>query len=297
MTGMLRTYATILVLAGLLAAGCSVSGQGGGREDVPATQPIATMPGVRPNRDAAGDPNRLGAYMMIVRLKLVTIEVPVGQASGSEEIWSYLDEEPVRTSHPSMLGRNGLRAGVGKRSSWPDLAKVITKLTGSVPRQNMAVALPGNPLPIVLRDRQGEQSIFVFHEDRTLSGSDYPPGDNVLAVACTLDQDDRGRVFVSAVPQIRSTHRRSQYVLSEAGATVSVQPDCFPFASLTFQASLTSGDFIILGPGAQSRRTTSVGHRFLVREKEGVEFETLIVMAPEAVAAPLPGRAAAIGQP
>lgn len=288
---MLRTYATVVLLSGLLIAGCNMPRRSDGRDPAPATQPaVALMPGVDPNNEPSSDPNRLGSYMMVVRLKLVTIEVPVGQASGSEEIWSYLDEEPVRTSHPGMLSRNGMRAGVGKRSSWPDLAKVIKKLTGSAPQQNVAVALPGDPLPIVLKERLGEQSVFLFHEDRTLSGSDYPPGDNILALACTLDQDDRRRVFLSAVPQIRTSYRKARYVVSDTGATVSAQPIYYPFSSLTFQASLTSGDFVVLGPGAQSRRATSVGHRFLVRDKEGVEFETLIVIMPEAVAAPLPGR-------
>ena len=152
--------------------------------------------------------------------------------------------------------------------------------------------MPGNPLPIVLKERQGEQTIFVFHEDRTLSGADYPPGDNVLAVACTLDEDDRSRVFVSAVPQIVTTLRRQRFLMGEGGPVVAARPDVYPFEPLTFQVNVPRGDFVVVGPGSQSRRASSVGHHFLVRDKKGVEFETLIVLMPEVVAAALPTRPA-----
>ena len=45
--------------------------------------------------------------------------------------------------------------------------------------------------------------------------------------------------------------------------------------------------FLVIGPGANARNPTSVGYHFLVKKRQGMEFETLLVLVPEVFAAPL----------
>ena len=47
------------------------------------------------------------------------------------------------------------------------------------------------------------------------------------------------------------------------------------------------GGFVLIGPGAGVKRSTSPGCHFLVHQSKGVEFETILVIAPELFYAPV----------
>ncbi len=98
-----------------------------------------------------------GAFAFMVRVKITSIEVPVGTASGSEEIWSYLDEERTRAVHTATLGRNGIRVGVAPLASWPDLVKILTNMTGQKLSEQAMFAIPGQPFSVELKGGQGRR--------------------------------------------------------------------------------------------------------------------------------------------
>jgi hypothetical protein len=239
---------------------------------------------LNPTTSPAGKPK---GYRMVITMRLTTIEVPIGTASGSEEIWSYLDEEPVKAVRAVNLGRNGLRVGLGRKDGLGDLQRIFKRMTGQSPMQSMVATIPGDPLPIVMKEHQGEQTIFTYHNDRTLSGKDYPPGDYVLAVACTLDEDDPSKVLITATPQVRSTRRETHFIMDGGVPQMITESETLPFSEMTFQVMVPAKGFLVIGPGANSRNPTSVGYHFLVRKKEGVEFESMLVMIPEVLAAPM----------
>ena len=224
-------------------------------------------------------------YTLIIRLRMITIEVPLGTVSDSEELWSYLDEEPVQAAYAAALGRNGVRIGAGRFEAWADIAKIFTRLTGRKVKERSLLTLPADPFSIILKPRQGSKTIFTSNEDDTLSGADYPPGDYLMAFSFTLDEDDPSRVIASAVPQVRSTQHKPTLVNSPAGPMIVHKPSLYPFRSMQFQLALESKDFIVIGPGIESRRKSSVGHHFFVKTNEGVEFETVFVVLPEVFAA------------
>jgi hypothetical protein len=239
---------------------------------------------LNPTTSPAGKPK---GVRFVVTLRLTTIEVPIGTASGSEEIWSYLDEEPVKAAQSVNLGRNGLRVGLGQKDGLGDLLRIFKRMTGQSPKQYMAATIPGSPLPIVVKERQEEQTIFTYRNDRTLSGKDYPAGDCVLAVACTLDEDNPTKVLITAMPQVRTTRRETHFAMIDGEPQVLAESETLPFTEMTFQVMVPPKGFVVIGPGANSRNPTSVGHHFLVRRKEGVEFESMWVVIPEVLTAPV----------
>jgi hypothetical protein len=272
----------------LLASAAMLAGCPGGLSDPNAPPGASGMPKMPGREDAdANDPTRPRRVKLVVTIRLTTVEVPVGTASGSEDVWSYLDEEPIRAVRSASLGRNGLRVGLGRSGNWPDLVRVLKRMTGRSPKQQLVASVPGDPLPIVLKERQQTQTIFTFHDDRTLSGRDFPPGDYVLAVVCTLDEDDASRILMTAMPQIRSTRRQASFAIGKAGPAMIMRPQVFNFPSLTFQLGIPAKGFLVIGPGANARNPTSVGHHYLVKKREGMEFETLLVLHPEVLAAPM----------
>jgi len=231
-------------------------------------------------------------YVLIVRIRMLSIEVPVGTASGSEELWSYLDEEQAQASQAAGLGLNGFRVGLGGPDSWADVVKVLRRLTGRQLKEATMMGLPGKPAQIVLKSDQPVQTIFMFYSDRTLSGADYPPGDNLLTIACTLDEDDPSTVVMTALPQVRSARRKPNFVMGSTGLMMARKPAVRSFYPLTFRITVPRKSFVVIGPGPASGRPTSVGHHFLLSSKEGMLFETVLVLMPKVWAAP-----ASPGQP
>ena len=269
----LRTLCVCTLSAAL--AGCP-PGDGGS----PPGPPLGKMPGLEKAR--ADGKN----YILFVLLQIVTFEVPVGAASQSEQIWSYLDEEPIGVQRGVSLGRNGIRVGLGRQEDWPDRARLLKQMTGRRTRETTVTLLPGDPKSIVLKKKQPLQTVFTFYGDRTYSGADYPPGDNLLTFVCTLNEDDLSTVRITVLPQIRSSHRRPQVVGRGQGMMIVERPVLYSFHPLLFQASVPKGGVLVIGPNDQSRRPHSAGRSFLVNEKRGIPFETVQVLLPNVYASP-----------
>jgi hypothetical protein len=226
-------------------------------------------------------------YRLIVQLRLAAIEVPAGAASESEEIWSYLDEEPIRAARSAVLARNGLRVGLATASVWPDLAGVFKRLSGREVGYTTTATVPGRPTGIPVKRRQPAQTTFVFQADGTLSGADYPPGDSLLVVDCTLGEEDPSSVLLTVLPQVRSSEIQTTIVNRPEGVGFESSQETFSFQPLQFQATVASKDILVIGPSPDARRADSVGGRFLVAEKAGIAYETVLVVMPQVVAVPI----------
>ena len=286
---MRRIYLLLVAaIAAFTLPGCPMGPGEGGMSSGP--QPPATPPTMPGDPNTSLDPNasqRSKRYKLVVTVQLSTIEVPVGTASGSEEIWSYLDEEPIKAVRAASLGRNGFRVGLGRTDAWPDVVRILKRMTGRSPRQNLLASMPASPMSVMLKEGQAGQTIFTFHDDRTLSGQDYPPGDYLLVMVCTLDEDDLSKIMMTVMPRIRSTKKRRTFVMGPGGAEMVTQSDAFNFDQLTFQLMIPPKGFLVIGPGANARNPSSAAHHFLVKKRDGMEFETLLILTPKAFATPI----------
>jgi len=281
-----------VVVAGLVLSGCSPPPEppapsGPFLDDRPITVP---PPSSRVKVDGK-------EFILLVRLHMASVEVPIGKASGTEELWSYLDEESVAAVHGVALGLNGVRVGVGRANAWSDVVGVLQKMTGRKLKEGNMITVPGGTVPTELKKRQDVETIFTFYEDRTLTGSDYPPGDYLLTLSSTVSEDDPSKAVITGVPQIRTTRRDPHFTIEDGRATFVNRPTVFSFRPLTFQVTVPRKDFLVIGPGTEARRPNSVGHHFFVKDKDGLEFETVLVVVPEVFAAPLEPAEGGAGSP
>ena len=226
-------------------------------------------------------------FVLVVRISLITVQVPVGSVSNSEQLWSYLDEEPLGARIGSALAHNGVRVGLGRKGAWKDVAGILRRLTGQVIKPTVAITRPGIPVAITLKTRRPAQTIFTFRRDYTLFGRDYPPGDNIVMIAATIDYDDPASVHLTASPMVRTKRRRRKYVKQANGYAVTYEPTRYRLNGTDFRFRVPAGGFILIGPGREVSRKSSPGYHFLVHEMKGLEFETVVVIAPEVFAAPI----------
>ncbi len=268
-------------------------GLGGCREQVEPLRPPLAPPrsgGVEMHPLARGRKlDNPRTYMLLIRFRLITVELPIGSVSDSEELWSYVNEEPVGGRMGANLARNGIRVGVASEQIWPDVAKLLRRLTGKSLSRRHVVTHPGAAVATVLKAGQPPQRVFLFRPDRTLIGNDYPRCDNVLMMAGTINYDEPTDVYLTAGAVLRSVDRRSRYVESGPGYVLTSLPTYYRLEDMGFTVQIPAGGFVIVGPGPDVRRDTSPGHRFLVRTRRGLQFETILVIAPEVFAAPIRG--------
>lgn len=228
-------------------------------------------------------------FVLLIRMNVLTIRLPIGAVSNSEAIWNYLDEEPVGARISSILAMNGIRVGVGRKGDWDQIVRILRRHTAQPLTRSVALGPPGRSMPIIFKPHQQVQTIFTYRQDITLFGRDYPPGDNVLMTAASVNYDNLDMINVSAALVIRSAHRRRQYVKQAGKYGFVSKPIYYQLDGLEFQVSVPRGGFVLIGPGRDIHRPSSVGHHFLVCTDRGVDFETVVVLAPEVFAAPLGG--------
>jgi len=217
--------------------------------------------------------------VLLIDVQMLEIEVPVGSASGSEDIWSNVEEEPLRAGG-SALGQNGFRVGLVRRNNWASLERIIKQLAGRQARDAKLRVLPNNVVPIELKRSQDAQALFVFRADRTLTGQDYPPCNLLLTLVFALNEDEPNQVIVVGQPQLCSVNQTQQLVEEQGRWLYVMRPTFYPIPDLTFRLSVPSGDIIVIGPGAGAQRPTSVAHHFLIKERDGMSFETVLVLVP-----------------
>jgi hypothetical protein len=223
--------------------------------------------------------------LVVIRCKVCVLELPINSASTSEELWNYLDQERVQCLSGASLPLNGMRVGIGRSGNWPEISGILNRLTGKQLKQISGIMVPNKGSPIVLKDNQPEQTIFLVNADQTLSGADYPPGKNLLTFLCTINQQDPGKIMLTAVPQISTAQRNMSF--EQDNSIVEFRPEYLTFSPLTFRSVLSDNDIVVVGPSSQALRDSSLGHHFLIGQKDGVDVEILLVLIPELIAQPV----------
>jgi hypothetical protein len=104
----------------------------------------------------------------------------------------------------------------------------------------------------------------------------------VLSIACTVDQDDADRIILTGMTQVRSARTKTSYRSESTGVSIVNKVIMFGFEDLMFQMPMKPGEFLVIGPGAASRRPHSVGRHFFIEKKEGIDFEIVLVITPKA---------------
>ncbi len=266
----------------LLPAGCRP-----GDQPLRSPLPPPTVNGVPavPLREMAPRPAGDEALAVVLRHRIVSFELPLGSASASEELWSYIDEEPAGARRGPCLARNGIRVGLGREGDWPEIARLLRGMTAQRQSRASMVARPGHPASVTLKKGQPAQTIFLFRDDGTLFGNDYPPGDNLLVLTARVNLDRPDDVHLSGAPVVRSRYRQQRYERGPEGFLLTAKPIHYRLEELAFHFTVPRGRFVLVGPGPQADRATSAGHRFFVHQRRGERFEALLLIVPEAFAA------------
>ena len=224
-----------------------------------------------------------------VRMALYMIEVPIGKASDTEQLWSYVNEEAVGLQTQVALSLNGLRVGLGRGQDWPEIQRILQRLTGRQLQQAAAQVLPGESSAITLKRSETARTLFLYRPDRTLSGDTVAAGEYLLNVTAGIDPNNLAQVLITGLPQLRTEGQRL-VVHNATEVRWEFGPFYDSFMMALFQLSVPQESFLVIGPGSQAARQTSLGHALLINSRNGMPFETVLVLVPELFSAAAPAR-------
>ncbi len=213
------------------------------------------------------------------------VDLPVGSASQREDIWARLQGRSIEPEQLKTLQANGLRAGVAPARDLVDLVGVLEGLTGRELLYATVPAVSAAPRSLILREAEPPRTVFTMRRDGSISGADYPGGEYVLTIAGRLTSDDPPRVLLTIVPQIRSATAGTRIVRTGGRLSLQTYRSIVSLEEATVTAHVPVGDVLVIGPGGQSRRSSSIGHAFLTGDKAGVPFECVMLMIPEVITA------------
>ena len=221
--------------------------------------------------------------VQVLRLRVAAVDVPIGLSSASEDVWSAVDEDVVSPVRSINFTANGLRVGVGSPEQWDRLVGALGKLAGQPVRQSITVGALSQPITVALKERQGPRTLFIVYRDGTLSGRDIPAGDYLLAILYATKPGQPDQLTITGQPQIRSQRRHARISNVEGRTSVTRRPTLTGLESMTFQLTIPTGSFILIGPSGRASEPNTVGHQFLVKTKGGLPVETLLILIPEIV--------------
>lgn len=233
-------------------------------------------------------PRPADRYVLTVRMEMIPVSVPIGMVSRNERLWRYLDEEIADVRTNAALNRNGIRVGRGGVDDWAPVGRLLREMTGQSLVRSRHLAVPGRATPIPLQSADRRQCIFVFNRHGELRGRDYPGGRNVLMLACRVNNDRPDEVLVQAACVVQADDGRVRYVRAGGGLQLKAVPVEEAVEGVEFTVRVGAGQYLVIGPGEASSRSTSAGGRFFVSDDRGLKHETLLVIVPRVYAAQLP---------
>ena len=103
--------------------------------------------------------------------------------------------------------------------------------------------------------------------------------------------------MITGVPQIRSSHRASAMVRHDGALTAVSRYLRKPFTPLTFRALVPPKGFLVIGPSREVAREYTLGNRFFIEMRDGLQFETVLILLPEVIRKPVSPTPVGAGPP
>jgi hypothetical protein len=221
-----------------------------------------------------------GVAIKAVQFDVLQVQAPLGEFSRSQKIWDHLDEQAVGIETQMVLQRNGLRLGVGSQESWPPVHAIFQAVSRRIVRT--LPASPPNSLSVSLQ-LNGEpldQTVFFYRAVGTLSGSSYLGATDVFRITWEFNSDNIEQVVVFITPEVRQEQSGVTFKATPLGVAPVPVFEGKVFDELACRLVVSSGGYIVVGPGADVARVGLLGREFLVMTIDGEPYETILVIVP-----------------
>lgn len=287
--GMAPRYFAGLICTVLIAIGCeSFAPSLGGTK--PADSNVMTAADSTPAAlGAPSNPTASGSdlvFKLMQRnnaeavLSLLLVQIPKSRRSEADAAWNCLVEDRLGADDQLRLRRNGIRVGLGLARDWSPFVEALQEVDGVNWNDRGAVRVrPGVPLGLELDTQTRDQTLFFVNQDGGLSGDTWPASRNVVVVTTILNPEDRDRVRLMVVPEVRQeSNGEMRWVRTENGPQQIRPAHGRAFGAAGFVMDIAPDEFVVIGPGVTSTVVGLVGSAMLNTGPDDALVENYIVI-------------------
>lgn len=216
-----------------------------------------------------------------VGLSLVQISVPVGAISRSEQFWKKIEERAIDIGTYDILQKNGIRVGIGAAGEIEALLRPFDR-TQLKPQVATFIAANVKKVDLPLKQAIPEQTIYDFDLKDVLTVRTYEAADYFMSLEFAPAPRKAGDVRISICPLIRTLRKRLVQVTDINTQEIEFKnPE--KFFNLHLQVDLPLDSFLIVAPSPQGHAAMSLGHSFLISSGETQQYETVLLITPQAM--------------
>jgi len=214
-----------------------------------------------------------------LQFDVARIELPAGPLLHSAKVWNHVDELQDDPALSALLVRNGLRIGVARASAWPALRALFSE-EGAQMNRARRVVQSGAPLWLGLERIADDEPIFYYGSNGRLIGETFERGTKCLRIDYEMEPADDPQVSLTVTPEIQNEETSTHWRAGEHGYYLSVENERRVFNELRSSWTLGPGDFLLIGPGAESRVEQLIGRRLLTRATDADRFDVILCVTP-----------------
>jgi hypothetical protein len=268
-----------MVILALAAGGCE-TGPGKSATSMPTTNadvPMqVTMTAVAPKSDNPNDPQpQLNA---MVHLDIYLLDLPAGTVSQNAEFWKRVDEEAVGRANADRLKANGIRCGVVPRSESLFFSQFFDHQPHNARRQTVD-GIHTDTIELQMEKKFDDQDLFFVNASNQIEGRSYTHGIDQLALTFGPTPRDPGAVRLTVCPVVYSDKTQMRFTpLDQEYESATKDVDRLYDIGLT--ADVPGDSFMIIAPGADASRRTSLGGCFLLKADQTEKQEQVILIVP-----------------
>jgi hypothetical protein len=243
----------------------------------PATGPSLLTVTIKPMIDGdSRDPQPAPAAM--VRLTIFLLDLPPHSVSDNSDFWKRVDEQAVGAANSDRLLRNGIRCGVVPQTE----SAYFSQFFDSQPHKLSTSRVDGvsaETFPLQMEKQFDHQDLFFFNTSNELEGRTYDRGSNQLMLSFGLAPRDSNAVRLTLCPVVRSEKTQMTFtpLNQEFESTVNSEDHLY---DLGLTADVSDGSFLVIAPGPDADRSSSMGNRFLTKSDGTEKKEQVIVIVP-----------------
>ena len=234
---------------------------------------------VVPNKGGAGEaPPAVAA--VVPRVIVHRITAPVGTFSTNEKVWTELNEDALDSKTSVLMAQNGLRAGIGPVSRWPNIARLIEG-PGVTSDQIMCQTDGRSSVNVVTRQGVIDEIVVSIDRDLQQQGRTFEKCDNGFKLAM---RGVRGKpeLLISLEPIVTlgtvSVMRREPELGVTRGGFTSEEA----FTDLQMAATLGPDHFLVVSSVDPRTNRFSVGSLWLSEMEKVPALETVLIFVPAA---------------
>lgn len=272
-----RFFAFLLAVVAptVLTAGC--------RQDDPLADLIADSPFRDPLQQ------RSTKEVLLVTCQFQALEVPGHVAVTDFPFWpaAQANSSDAPPLSPQLVDRwraNGLIVAAAPIEHWPSLRQGIVDAAGLMWRQGITTFRSAAELAeFPAYPNEKATPVFVFDAHGSPQGFTAPPGDCLFRMTCVprtgLPSETDMRIKI--VPLIAGTRQKHQFVKDQHRLRRVQHSPEIVFQELMLDAVIPTGYFICIAALPQATGPESLGERFLLRKRDGKNYQQIVVLVPE----------------